>query len=173
MKRRTLWTGAAVAAVAGLAGAGAGWWRWRTQAPAEGAVERLWQQSFSTPGGEPLSLAGWRGQPLVVNFWASWCPPCVKEMPQFDRFHRTHGPQGWRVVGIAIDRPEAVRGFLAKTPVTFPIAIAGFDGAALMTQLGNPAGGLPFTVMLDRDGQVMQRKLGETDYDELTRWTQA
>ena len=172
MKRRTAWI-AGVAAAAGLAGLGAGAWRWRTTAPAAGATDRLWREAYTTPQGQPLSLAEWRGRKVVVNFWASWCPPCVKEMPQFDRFHRSHGPQGWQVVGIAIDRPEAVREFLAKTPVGFPIAIAGFAGAELMAELGNPAGGLPFTVVLDAQGAVVQRKLGETNYEELARWAAA
>ena len=107
-------------------------------------ADRLWSLSFDAPSGETLHLASFRGRPLVVNFWASWCAPCVKEMPQINRFYREFRSLGWQVVGLAVDGPTPVREFLDKVPVSFPIGLAGFEGTELSKSLGNLAGGLPF-----------------------------
>ena len=82
-------------------------------------------------------MATLRGQPLVLNFWATWCPPCVKEMPEIDRFQREFAARGWQVLGLAVDRPQPVREFLARTPVGYTIAMAGLEGTELSRQLGN------------------------------------
>lgn len=188
---RRLWTFGLVAGVS--AAAGVGWQLLRDpgtdasatpslgSAPVPAAagsaadaapVTDLWAQRFEQPGGGELLLSSLRGKPLLVNFWATWCPPCVKEMPQLDRFSREN-PQGVQVVGLAVDGPTPVREFLKKTPVSFPIGLAGFGGTELARTLGNPAGGLPFSVLFDARGEVVQRKLGETHHDELMRWAAA
>jgi thiol-disulfide isomerase/thioredoxin len=118
-------------------------------------------------------MAGLRGQPLVLNFWATWCPPCVKEMPELDRFAKQFAARGGRVVGLAVDNPKAVREFLQRAPVSYAIALAGFDGTDLSRKLGNTTGALPFTAVFARSGALVQRKLGETGYDELQSWTKA
>jgi thiol-disulfide isomerase/thioredoxin len=133
----------------------------------------LWGLQFDQPGGGTLAMASLRGKPLLLNFWATWCAPCVKEMPQIDRFHRDFQPQGWQVVGLAIDGPTPVRDFLARIPVGFPIGLAGFEGSELSRTLGNERGGLPFTVVFDRAGGIVQRKLGETHYEEMAGWARA
>ena len=165
-RRRAAGIGVAVAA----AGAGLGWSLWRSPPPAPAA---LWAQRFTRPDGGELALADFRGRPLVVNFWATWCPPCVKEMPELDRFQREYGPRGWQVVGLAIDGPTPVREFLQRVPVGFPIGLAGFGGTELGRELGNSGGALPFTVVLGRDGAIANRKLGETSHAELARWADA
>lgn len=132
----------------------------------------LWQARFVQPDGTPLVMAAWRGTPLVVNFWGTWCPPCVQEMPELDRFARSFAAQGGRVVGLAVDNPKAVREFLAKRPVGYAIAMAGFDGTDLSRKLGNTGGALPFTAVLDRAGKLARVKLGTTDFDELASWVQ-
>ena len=106
---------------------------------------------------------------MLINFWATWCPPCIKELPEFDRFSRSHDKQ-LRVVGLAIDSLAPVQEFLKKQPVGFDIGLAGFSGTDLARSLGNSAGALPFTVLLDAKGVVVQRKLGETQYAELESW---
>jgi thiol-disulfide isomerase/thioredoxin len=166
----------------GVAAAAAGVaWRLASQpgAPAvpaaalDEAATAFWQTSFPQPDGQPLAMAGLRGQPLVLNFWATWCPPCVKEMPELDRFAKQFAARGGRVVGLAVDNPKAVREFLQRAPVSYAIALAGFDGTDLSRKLGNTTGALPFTAVFARSGALVQRKLGETGYDELQSWTKA
>ena len=164
-RRHALGVGVAGAAVA----AGLGWALWREHRRAE-ADTALWGLRFDRPEGGELAMADFRGRPLVLNFWATWCPPCVKEMPELDRFHREFGPRGWQVVGLAIDGPTPVREFLQRVPVGFPIGLAGFGGTELGRQLGNLAGGLPFTVVFGRDGTPLHRKMGETTFAELAAW---
>lgn len=157
------------AGVAGLAAAaGAGWALWRQRAGDDGAA--LWPLRFDRPQGGELALAEFRGQPLLLNFWATWCAPCVKEMPLLDAFHRERRGQGWNVVGLAIDGPSPVRDFLTKVPVGFPIGLAGMNGVDLVRSLGNSGGGLPFSVVFDRRGQVAFRKLGAVSSEELREW---
>ena len=131
-------------------------------------TDAFWQQQFDTPQGTQLALSSLKGQPIVLNFWATWCPPCVKEMPELDRFQRDFSAQGWKVVGLAVDGPTPVREFLAKVQVGFSIGLAGFDGTELAQTLGNTIGGLPFTVMIDRQGRVRRRLMGSTDLAQLS-----
>jgi thiol-disulfide isomerase/thioredoxin len=170
-QRRTLITvgAAAAAAVAGVGGyllqrrlVGAD--------PTDAAAAELWTLDFETPGPNRLAMASLRGKPLVLNFWATWCPPCVREMPALDRFAHEHSAKGWQVLGLAADNAEAVRKFLAVTPVRFAIALTGFAGIDLSQRLGNGSGGLPFTLVFGRDGQVLQRHSGETRYEQLAAW---
>jgi thiol-disulfide isomerase/thioredoxin len=143
-----------------------------TPHPAEAGPAGLWSKSFDSPAGGSLRLAEHRGHPIVLNFWATWCPPCVQEIPTLDRFHREFGPRGWRVLGLAIDGPTPVRAFLAKTPVAYPIGLAGMGGTELAQSLGNQQGGLPFTVVLGADGEIKARKLGPCEFADLTGWAQ-
>jgi thiol-disulfide isomerase/thioredoxin len=127
---------------------------------------------FERPEGGDLPMSSLRGKPLVLNFWATWCAPCLKELPQIDRFHRDFKPKGWQVLGLAMDGAAPVREFLAKLPLSFPIALGGMEGSDLVIELGNPQGMLPFTVVLDASGQRRWHKLGETHYEELAEQAQ-
>ena len=160
----------ALAGAGVLAGAaGLGWSLWR--APADEPLPAdWWALRFDKPEGGELALASLRGQAVVLNFWATWCPPCIKELPEFDRLHRAYSARGVQVVGLAVDGPTPVRQFLARQPVSFAVGLAGFEGTDLSRRLGNNAGALPFTVVIDRQGRVRHRKLGETKFDELTGW---
>lgn len=127
----------------------------------------FWTQTFDTPDGKTLALSQYKGKPILLNFWASWCPPCVKEMPDLDHFHKDMKAKGWQVIGLAVDGPTPVREFLTKVPVGFDIGLAGFGGTELSQALGNTAGGLPFTVIIGADGRIVHRKVGGTTYAEL------
>ncbi|NML47961.1 TlpA family protein disulfide reductase [Ramlibacter sp. G-1-2-2] len=162
---------AGVAAVAALAGAGIAWWRLREGDVDEAAVAHLWTLDFRTPQGASLPMAGLKGKPLLVNFWATWCPPCVEEMPMLDAFYREHAAKGWQVIGLAVDQPSAVRTFLQRTPVTFPIGLAGLEGTELSKNLGNAVGGLPFSVVFGADGRVRQRRMGRVSPADLQAWS--
>lgn len=169
-RRRLLYGG--VGGAAALAGAAVAWWRWQATDTGRDAAAALWAMSFDTPGGTPLAMQSLRGKPLVLNFWATWCPPCVEELPLLDGFYRQNAAKSWQVVGLAIDQPSAVRKFLERTPVSFPIGMAGMGGTELGQALGNLAGGLPFTVVLGAAGDVLQRKMGRITAADLALWAQ-
>lgn len=168
---RRAWLVGAVAATAAAAGSGLAWWRLRPADPADGAVQALWAQRFDTPEGGTLEMAALRGRRLVLNFWATWCPPCVEELPLLDGFFREQKVNRWQVLGLAIDQPSAVRRFLARTPVSFPIGLAGLGGTELGKSLGNLSGGLPFTVVLGGDGRVVERRMGKLSAGDIAQWT--
>lgn len=169
---RRSWLLAGVAAAAAAGGAGLAFWRYRQAETGEADATALWAQSFQTPQGQTLAMAGLRGRPLLVNFWATWCPPCVEEMPLLDAFFRQHAANGWQVVGLAIDQPSAVRTFLQRTPVSFPVGFAGLEGTGLAKSLGNSAGGLPFSVVFGADGGIRERRMGRLSQADLQQWAQ-
>ncbi len=170
-RRRVLLGGVALAAAA--AGAGLASWRLRPGKPVPEAVQALWKLTLSTPEGPPLALAELRGGPLLLNFWATWCPPCVEELPLLDAFYRQNSASGWKVLGLAIDQPASVKRFLAQRPVGFPMVLAGFEGSELARKLGNETGGLPFSVILGADGSIIDKKMGQLTAEMLARWKQA
>jgi thiol-disulfide isomerase/thioredoxin len=165
LRRRALWVFAAV--LGGAAGA-ALWQRREPQADGDAAID-LWSKTFVRADGSPLAMAAYRGKPLVLNFWATWCAPCIKELPEFDRFQRDHAARV-NVVGLALDNAAAVQAFLAKHPLGLATALAGVDGSELGRSLGNSHGVLPFTAMFDAEGKLSRHKVGETSYDELRDW---
>ena len=171
--RRTLVIGCTAGAAA-AAGIGVALWRSRgdeaISTPAGQSEDRLWTLRFAKPDGGELAMAIFRGRPLLLNFWATWCPPCVREMPEIDRFARQFGPNGWQVLGLAVDKEKPVRDFLSRNPVGYPIALAGFEGIALSRSFGNEGGGLPFTLAFDAAGQLKHRQLGESRFELLASW---
>ena len=191
MNRRNLALGSA-AAVAGLAGVGAAWFKFRPHdvvpRPDEGvavkaaspadagkpdeATDAFWLLSFDTPEGKPLPMSSFRGKPLLVNFWATWCPPCVEELPLLDSFYQANKGKNWQVLGLAVDQPSAVRSWLQSKPLNFPVGMAGFAGTELSKSLGNLIGGLPFSVVFGASGQLLHRKTGKLLEDDLVLWAQ-
>ena len=163
----------AAAAGFGLAGVGAGL-VWRTskrqsQALSE-AESSFWSQQFAQLDGAMLATVSLRGKPLVLNFWATWCPPCVEELPLLNAFFSENKAKGWQVFGLAVDQAAPVTRFLAQSPLAFPVALAGFPGLEVSKSLGNLSGGLPFTVVFGPAGNVLHRKMGKLQPDDLRAW---
>ena len=116
---------------------------------------------------KPVALERYKGKPLVVNFWARWCPPCRAEIPELAAFRKKH--QGRiEVLGIGIeDDADAVRDFVKAYEMTYPVFLAREQGLPLMKALGNARGGLPFTVFIDSHGNIIEQKLGRLQQRDL------
>lgn len=167
---RRRWLYAGVAGAAAVGGAGVAWWKFQPHAMESGAEKALWTLEFETPDGATLPLQRFLGKPLLINFWATWCAPCVEELPMLNAFYREHAPKGWQVVALAIDQPSSVRKFLTRLPLEFPVGLAGMQGTDLGRSLGNLTGGLPFTVVLGGEGRVLHRKMGQVTAQDLQQW---
>lgn len=161
--------GAAVGVTAAAAGGAVAWWH-AADSKLERTTESLWSMQFERPDGSRLAMADFRGRPLVINFWATWCVPCIRELPALQRFQREHAIKGWQVIALAVDQPVPVLEFVAKFKLELAVALAGIDGLEWQRAMGNTAGALPFSVVLDARGRLRQRRLGESHYDELVRW---
>ena len=166
-RRHLIWGAGAVAAVAGV---GLAMWRYEPAAVAEASSHPLWDHQFESPTGESLAMAQFKGKPLLLNFWATWCPPCVEELPMIDVFWRENKPNGHQVLALAIDQPSAVRRFLDRQALGFPVGLAGLEGTSLAKSLGNAVGGLPFTVFFKADGSIWRQKMGQLTLEDLTEW---
>ncbi|NIJ69456.1 TlpA disulfide reductase family protein [Xanthomonas sp. 60] len=121
--------------------------------------------------GTPVDLRGFAGRPLLINVWASWCGPCVEEMPELARFAATQGAQGVQVVGLALDTPEAVQAFLARVPVDYPIVLDTPGPADASVRLGNAQGLLPYSVLVDAQGRLVRQRVGPFEPGTLDAWT--
>ena len=110
--------------------------------------------------GEPASLSRWRGQIIVVNFWATWCAPCREEMPAFASISRRFADKNTVIVGIGIDSREKIVAFVNELKIDYPILVIDAAGIALMRILGNRSGALPFTIIVDQAGKIVDRHVG-------------
>lgn len=161
----------AVAGAAAISGASVAWWVQSRRAVAPSVEEALWLLDFALPiEGPRLRMDRFRGKPLLLNFWATWCPPCVAELPLLSRFYSENAAKGWQVLGLAVDQAAPVNRFLDKAPVRFAVALAGVPGMEMGKLLGNQSGGLPFTVVLGADGKVVHRKIGQISPEDLRQW---
>ncbi|MEC4719240.1 TlpA disulfide reductase family protein [Noviherbaspirillum sp. CPCC 100848] len=134
------------------------------------AVSALLAQAMPDAQGKTQPLAQWKNRPLVVNFWATWCAPCVEEMPELSALQtELDGGKKVQIIGIGIDSPSNIAEFVGKYKITYPIYVGGMSGTELSRQLGNQAGGLPFTVLIDESGKVRKSYLGRLKMDELRR----
>ncbi|MEJ5212081.1 MAG: TlpA disulfide reductase family protein [Burkholderiales bacterium] len=155
-----------VALVALVLGLWAGERHSRPAPPAGMTPEALYAITFPDLQGQPQALARWRGQVVVLNFWATWCPPCRAEMPEFIRVQTRYGARGFSFVGIALDEPAAVEAFARELGINYPLLLGGAEGAALARTLGS-RGALPFSVILNREGRIVATRLGTLNEAEL------
>lgn len=150
-------------------GIGLSMWRLKPKA-VELPAQWVFELSFPDPKGQQVALSSVRGDLTVVNFWATWCPPCVEEMPELSLIHKEMSPKGVKVVGLAIDSPSAVRNFLETREFSYPLLITGASGSELGKRLGNSIEALPYTVLIDGKGNVIRQKLGRIREEELRSW---
>lgn len=121
--------------------------------------------------GAPHALPGaWPGRTLLVNVWASWCGPCIEEMPELQRFATEQANNGVQVVGIALDDPASVEAFLKRVPVAYPILIDAPGPADAGVRLGNPKGVLPYSVLVSADGRLLKQRIGPFAPGEISSW---
>ena len=135
--------------------------------PPGDAASRLATLNLPDPAGRLQPLAAWQGRVRVLNFWATWCPPCRKELPGFARLSRKFADKGVQFVGISIDDADKVQAFRQETAIPYPLLIGDTNTLALTAPLGNPSLGLPFTVVLDRQGKVALQKVGIVSEGQL------
>jgi thiol-disulfide isomerase/thioredoxin len=169
-RNRRRWLLGAVAGAAALGGVGVAWLDQEALKSSVNPIDDLWRQEFARLQGGMLRMNSLRGRPLILNFWATWCPPCIEELPLLSDFYQKNSSNGWQVLGLAIDRLDSVERFLAHSPVSFPVAMAGVTGIEMTRSLGNLVGGLPFTVVFGADGVVAHRKMGRISPGDLRSW---
>ena len=130
----------------------------------------LFAATLSDLDNKPVALERYKGKPLIVNFWARWCGPCRAEIPELIKFRNTHKGKV-EVLGIGIeDNAEPAKEFAKAYDMDYPVFVAKDQGIPLMQALGNTKAGLPYTLFIDRNGQVIQRKMGvirKPDFDSL------
>ncbi len=114
--------------------------------------------------------AHYAGRPVLINVWASWCGPCVKEMPALQAFAKEQGSNGVQVVGIALDDAPAVRAFVERTGVTYPILVDTPGPADAGVRLGNPKGVLPYSVLVSSEGLLLKQRIGPFEEGEIAGW---
>jgi thiol-disulfide isomerase/thioredoxin len=136
----------------------------RAVGAAEGTPARLPQLTLPDVDGKPRSLSEWKGRPLLINFWATWCEPCRREIPLLVRLRAEHAKEGLEVIGIAIDFQDAVKEYAGKTGMTYPVLIAEQDATA--PRAFGVGMGLPTTVLAARDGRIVAHHVREQDEAE-------
>ena len=124
---------------------------------------------FSLPdlSGRQHSISEWQGKIRVINFWATWCPPCLKEIPEFIAMQQEYSTKNLQFIGIAIDDKKAVEDYLNTTKINYPLLMATDEGIALSRQLGNNFDAVPFTLVVDSQGTIIYRQPGELSKDQI------
>ncbi len=158
-----------VAVLALAAGFGIGLLRGPTTTDGDTAapLAHLLTQPVPDATGSPTDMSPYRGRVLVVNFWATWCPPCVQEMPDINEVQEEFRDKGVRVLGLGIDTPERIQAFGSKLTVDYPLFALDGGGLAVLKDFGNESGALPYTLVYDAAGREVFRKLGRVSHAEL------
>ncbi|MGI4937618.1 MAG: TlpA family protein disulfide reductase [Janthinobacterium lividum] len=140
-----------------------------TSATGATAVAQLFAQSMPDIAGKPQPLAAWKGKTLVVNFWATWCAPCVEEMPELSALQTALAGSNVQIIGLGVDTAASIGAFAERYRIAYPLYVAGLGGAELSRRFGNQTGGLPFTVIIGADGNIKKTYLGRLTMENLRR----
>lgn len=132
-----------------------------------GAAEAISTASFYDLEEKVQPLAQWKGKILVINFWATWCPPCLAEIPEFIHFQKQYEKQGVQFIGIAIDQKSKVQKYAKEVGMNYPVLLGDLAGIDLARRIGNTDGGLPYSVIVDRKGQIIATQLGTISFEKL------
>jgi len=163
-----------IAALATAAGAWFGMHKFSivttTAAQQTNATRLLLSRTLPDAAGRPVELAAWQGKPLVINFWATWCAPCVEEIPEFSQVQTEFAAHGVQFLGIGIDNAENIAQFSEKIPTSYPLLVAGAAGIELARAFGKASGALPYTVLLAPDGTIRASRLGRLEEADLRAW---
>jgi thiol-disulfide isomerase/thioredoxin len=154
-------------AVAAAAGLGA-WHGWAGRTGV-GETARA-DLAFRGLDGQAHALSEWRGKLLLLNFWATWCTPCLKEIPLLVETQKQHGPRGLQIVGVAMDEVEPVQAFAQRLRMNYPIMVGQAEIANAMDELGDPLGAFPFSVLVAPDGRILDRRSGDRSREEIAEW---
>lgn len=127
----------------------------------------LFSTSLTNLQGMQQNLRQYQGKIIVLNFWATWCPPCRKEIPDFIALQEQYKAQGLQFIGIAVEDKEPVAEYIATTKINYPILLGGDNGITLAQQLGNSVGAVPYTLIVNRQGQIVYQHPGELSKEQL------
>jgi thiol-disulfide isomerase/thioredoxin len=145
---------------------------WQAGQTAPATVEIRPDLQFSDLDGKPRRLSEWDGKLLLLNFWATWCTPCLKEIPLLVEAQKTHAAHGLQIVGLALDKPEAVRAFRDRFGINYPLMVGETDIITGMDALGDTLGAFPFSVLIAPDGRILERISGDLSREELAELLQ-
>lgn len=140
----------------------------RTAVVSKPTADALFKARIADLAGVRQPLSQWRGKVLVVNFWATWCPPCRQEIPGFIALQKQYGPQGLQFVGIALDEKAKIQSFIDEIGINYPILVGDLEAIVLAQTSGNRMGGLPYTVIIDRQGKLVATETGSLSQEKLT-----
>jgi thiol-disulfide isomerase/thioredoxin len=169
MTARNQWLLIIVVAVVALGlGMLAGHLKTEPSAPNGMTPERIYSSTFHGVDGRPQPLERWKGKVVVLNFWATWCPPCRAEIPEFVKIQAKYAAKGFTFVGIALDERDAVAQFAKEFRINYPLLLGGAEGSGFANALGSRSA-LPFSVVMDRHGNIVATRLGTLNEAELEK----
>lgn len=167
--KKTILLALPVAIVFGLIGVYFSMQKYAPAANEHTAMRQFLTQSMPDADGKEQPMSQWTGKNLVLNFWATWCAPCVDEMPELSALQKELSAQSIQIIGIGIDSPSNIAEFSKKYNIAYPLYVAGMTGTELSRRFGNQAGGLPFTVIIGSDGSVKKTYIGRLNIGQLRK----